>query len=231
MTTVELQPQVEVERAGFATAVRELPADVSGQSGDWSDLLTLPDGAMAVVVGDAAGHGSEASPVKDALRPALRLLAQAGAPPADLLACLRPALSVLDGIFATVVCTAVTSDGRIALANAGHPPPLFLRGDGSVQFLTENLQPPLGVPCQPTEPAVQTVCFEPGDTLVLYTDGVVDHHDNQLERGLARLAATALRWREAPLDHLCRRLVALGDPADDRTVLAVRRRAASQPNP
>ncbi|MCU1378845.1 MAG: protein phosphatase [Acidimicrobiales bacterium] len=223
--------ELEVGRGGFAAAVRELPADLSGVSGDWSDLLTLPDGAMAVVVGDAAGHGPQARPVKDALRPALRRLARSGAAPADLLANLRPVLELLDGIFATVVCTAVTSDGRIVVANAGHPPPLVLRADGSVRFLTENLQPPLGAPYERAEPVVQTVCLQPGDTLVLYTDGVVDHHDNQLDRGLARLAATALRSRHAPLDHLCRRLVALGDPADDRTVLAVRRRPASQPNP
>jgi hypothetical protein len=89
-----------------------------------------PDGDLAVVVGDAAGRGAQACPLKALLQPAVRRLATGGASPAEIIAHLRRLLWSDDDLLATVVYLVVEPGcGRLALVNAGHPPPLLVGVD------------------------------------------------------------------------------------------------------
>lgn len=208
-------------------AARSVPSDATGATGDWHDVLALPMGDMAMVVGDSSGRGAKASPLKEALQPALRRLALGGAPPGGILARLRAGLRKTDAGLATVVYVVVAPRRReVGYVSAGHPPPLLVGSDGSARFLGGSLGPPLGAPWASSEPSLGRHRLRPGDTLVLYTDGLIESPERDVETGLRRLAGLARRWAGAPLDEVCARLVGLGldrdGPPDDLTALAVR---------
>jgi serine phosphatase RsbU (regulator of sigma subunit) len=204
-----------------------VPSDrVGGASGDWYDVVALPSGDVVVVVGDAAGHGVQARPLKDALQRELRGMALTGTQPSELSDCLGDDFADRDG-YATVVYAVVEPRcGDVVLTNAGHPPPLLVRRGGSTRFLTETLDPPLGAPRALTSPEVGRTHLGPGDTLVLYTDGLIERRTSDIDNGLARLAAVARRFAGASLDELCARLLCMGldaaESPDDLTVITLR---------
>lgn len=204
-------------------AAHAVPSDRrTGASGDWSDVVAQPSGDLTVVVGDVAGHGTSAQPPRDALLLAQHRLSLAGMSPAQVLSGLRRLTSSLDGVLATAACAVLSPDGFIELANAGHPPPLLIGGDGDIAFVTRNVDPPLGAPCPTLPTAWRAARLRAGDTLVLYTDGVVECHGRGIDEGLAVLAIVAGLSARAPVDVLCRRLAEINRPDDDLTVLAVR---------
>jgi serine phosphatase RsbU (regulator of sigma subunit) len=216
------------------TAARSLSSDgANGASGDWHDLLRLPMGRLAVVVGDAGGRGAQASPLKRALQGALQRLALAGSGSAEILTCLRGIVEPMDDGLATLVYgVVVPALDSLILVNAGHPPPLLVRCDGSVVFLRGGLSPPLGAP-SPT-PAVPAYCpLRPGDTLLLYTDGLIEGPGRDVGKGLDRVARVGRDCSGASPDEMCDRLIQLGldgeAPPDDLTAMAVRL-ARSQPS-
>ena len=208
-----------------------LPSDrAGGASGDWHDVIPLPSGDVAVAVGDAAGRGVQASPLKDTLQGGLRRMALTGAPPLELLAHLREVMGSDREAFATFVYAVVEPDrGDVLVTNAGHPPPLLVGRDRQARFLTESLDPPLGAPRPGSAPALGRAHMQAGDTLVLYTDGVVESRSRDIGEGLGSLAAAAMRWADSSLDDLCARLLSLGlgdenEHPDDLTVIALRLR-------
>jgi serine phosphatase RsbU (regulator of sigma subunit) len=209
-------------------AACSVPSDrEGGASGDWHDVIALPSGDVAVVVGDAAGHGVQARPLKDALQRGLREMAVTGAEPCDLVDGLHNVTVPDRDGYATVVYAVVEPRfGDVVLTNAGHPPPLLLGRGGSARFLTDTLDPPLGAPRAPTSPEVGRIHLGPGDTLVLYTDGLIERRTRDISVGLAGLAALAGRFAGASLDELCARLLCMAldasDPPDDLTVIALR---------
>jgi serine phosphatase RsbU (regulator of sigma subunit) len=209
-------------------AAASIPWDPSdAASGDWYDTLDLPNGDMGFVVGDAAGRGAQAAPVKEALQPALRQLAECGAGPGEILEHLRRIVGPVDDGLATVVYAVVAPDaGDVVLVSAGHPPPLLVHEDGSAQFLSEGVAPPLGAPCRESGAAVSHARLAPGDTLVLYTDGLIERPGRDIADGLRRLAASASGWARASVAEVCPALMRLGyaggRPVDDLTALAVR---------
>ena len=211
-------------------AARSMPFDGTGAlSGDWHDILQLPSGDIVLIVGDAVGRGRRAAPLKAQLQPEARRMARAGASPAEVLDRLRTVGSHLDpdaDVFATMVCAAI-SPARLDLchANAGHPPPLLIGRNGTTRFLDTAVGPPIGAPL-PTGRQVETVTpILPGDTLVLYTDGLIEDPRRSIDSGLARLAVTAA-GATLHVGRLCDRLIEIGmhdgRPRDDLTASAAR---------
>ncbi|GHA03676.1 hypothetical protein GCM10010389_48840 [Streptomyces echinoruber] len=199
--------------------------------GDWFDVLPRPGGRVGLVVGDAMGHGPDAAVAMIQLRTAVRTLAALDLPPAeimrrlDALACDTPGAS-----FAT--CVYAEWDPRrrtCTFVGAGHPPPLLRGPDGRaapVALASAGL--PLGLGTDAYDPTVVPVP-EPG-VLLLYSDGLVESRDSDIDQGIARLAdlVTAHTAGPAPepgtdpLHDLCRRLLrdtAATGGADDRTLL------------
>jgi serine phosphatase RsbU (regulator of sigma subunit) len=213
--------------AGVEVVALAVPADrVGGASGDWHDLLPLPGRRMAIVVGDAAGRGLAALPLRCSIQPAARRLAMAGMPPDGIIAGLRDAVPLEGNDLATVVVVALAADGSsFTVSSAGHPPPLLLRPDGSAEFIAGAASPPLGAPWRGDQPVASAVLPE-GGTLVVYTDGLVDRRDQRLGDGFTQLARSGIAVADKPLLEVCARVIRLGlvndEPADDLTAVAVR---------
>ncbi|MFF8598450.1 PP2C family protein-serine/threonine phosphatase [Streptomyces sp. NPDC015232] len=220
-----------------ATALRELPgglivaaryrpaAEEYQVGGDWYDVLPLPGGKVLLAVGDIAGHGIDSVTGMVSLRNAQRALAFTGRPPHRLMGWLNEVtLRTGDGSTATAVCALYDpQDGGLVWSSAGHLPLLLIR-DGRARLLEPPQDVLLGaVPGFAYQE--RRTALHPGDTLLLYTDGLVERRHEGLGPGLARLLAVANRvaGRESPellVDALLG--MALGDTDDDTSVVAVR---------
>ncbi len=227
-----LLPERLPEIQGLGLAARYLPAGRGAAvGGDWYDALELPDGRVALVVGDVVGHGLRAAAVMGQLRNALRAYALIDISPADIVARLGRLLGADDQeATATLLLVMLDRDsGEIAFTSAGHPPPLVLSREGA-RFLEGGRSAPVGA----VEPAVfregQDVLGE-GWTLVLYTDGLVERREAPLEERLGRLTSAAGDARERGLEGLCDHLLATmldaSERLDDVAVLAIRREPVS----
>ncbi|MEU3660294.1 SpoIIE family protein phosphatase [Streptomyces sp. NPDC032940] len=198
--------------------------------GDWYDALTHPDGTLVLDIGDVAGHDLVAATAMGQLRSMLRGLAWNRGPdctPAALLSMLDDAADGLNiASFTTAVHTHLRRrpDGtwRMAWSNAGHPPPLLVPARGEPRFLTgPDQDPPLGV--APGIPrATHTHTLEPGDTLLHYTDGLVETPTDSFDAGQRRLLDAAASHRDKPLPDLLRVLQDLSDDRDDTALIAFR---------
>ena len=217
--------------AGLETAVRYQPAARHTEvGGDWYDVFCLPDGATALVIGDVAGHDVPAAATMAQARGMLRGIAQSvGSHPAAILSSLDRAFDTLEMTTPVTAVVAVvqpaTEDGAAVLrwCNAGHPPPVLGCADGTVQLLERPPERLLGV----TPDAVRSdheVLLHSGDTVLLYTDGLVERRDRGVDEGTAELLDSVRRWIAAPLDGLCDGLLAglPARPEDDVAILAVR---------
>jgi Stage II sporulation protein E (SpoIIE)/ANTAR domain len=180
-----------VEAAGIDVAVRYRPA---GQGhlvgGDWYDTLLLPDNDILLVVGDVAGHGIDAVTGMVAARNSLRGLAITDAGPADLLRMLNGVMCHLtSGVVGTVVCGRYDPDTRVLRwARAGHLPPILVR-DGSARELPLPGGVLLGMdPDAGYDEAVQPLA--PGDTVVLFTDGLIERRGESIEEVLGEFVAS-----------------------------------------
>jgi serine phosphatase RsbU (regulator of sigma subunit) len=226
---------------GWRLAARYLPATrhlVVG--GDWYDAFPLPGGRLAMVVGDATGHGLDAARMMSSLRNALRAYAVLGDGPAATLERLDTLLEVTaPDALATVVCLELSPDeGEVVWAVAGHPPPLLVGLSTSkeasfVAPVDEDVDPPLGArlatPGGPDAPRrhERRLRLAPGETLLLYTDGLIERRDHDVTKGLAKLRSAALITAgEAPevqADSVIGTLIEATGPADDVCVLALSR--------
>ncbi|WUO43832.1 SpoIIE family protein phosphatase [Streptomyces sp. NBC_00285] len=225
-----LLPGTIQEVEGCRIAHGSLPA---GQGsiigGDWFDVLRRPDDRVSLIVGDAMGHGPESAVAMIQLRTAVRTLASLDIPAADLVRRLDALASDTPGAsFAT--CIYAEWDARrrtCTLVGAGHPPPLLRGPDGRtapVTLVSAGL--PLGLGAGTYEPTVLTI--DAPALLVLYSDGLVESRDADIDHEIARLARSLDTAAAEPaesqdsLPALCRRLLhAPSDPAgaDDRTLL------------
>jgi serine phosphatase RsbU (regulator of sigma subunit) len=185
--------------------------------------VPLPTGKILLVVGDIAGHGIDAVTGMVALRNCLRGLAITGSGPAMLLSWLnRIACHLTDGIIGTAVCGLFDpADRTLHWARAGHLPPILVR-DG----VAEQLDLPQGVllgadPDSDYEES--TAALRPGDTLCLFTDGLVERRDESIDDSLASLltfAAGPAADIASFADHLLGH--ARSDTSDDACLVAVR---------
>lgn len=224
-------PQV----AHLETAVRYLPATRHAEvGGDWYDAFRVPDGTTMLVIGDVAGHDAPAAATMAQTRGMLRAVAQSvPGSPAAVLGALDRAFSNLDmHTLVTVVVAALDlrpaaagapGSVRLCWSNAGHPPPVLIRAAGTVALLERPPNRLLGVG-PGAERVDHQIQLDPGDTLVLYTDGLVERRTVPLDDGTAWLLRELGRIGREPLDRLCDDLLAeMGtDLDDDVALLAVR---------
>jgi GAF domain-containing protein/anti-sigma regulatory factor (Ser/Thr protein kinase) len=212
------------EIPGVTMAARYLPsADDAHVGGDWYDVLRLPHGRVGIVMGDVVSRGVPAAAAMGQLRTALRAYALAGERPGVVLERLENLLSTVDdremATIAYLVLDPATHTLQYALA--GHPPPLALSPAGEARFLEGGRSGPVGV-LKGARHADADDAIESGETLVLYTDGLVERRDEPIEDGLQRLRA-AVEAGPPGADELCEHLVwELGTPVDDVAVLVAR---------
>lgn len=213
-----------VEAAGIEVAVRYRPAGPGHLvGGDWYDTLLLPSKDVLLVVGDIAGHGIGAVTGMVAARNCLRGLAITGAGPADLLAYLNSAIChLIDGVVGTVVCGLYNPAQRVLRwARAGHLPPVVVH-DGTAAPLPL----PHGVLLGSDPDARYEELTTPlaiGDTLLLFTDGLIERRDTPINVALDEFARRAARDQPSAArlaDHVLAH--AASDTGDDACLVAVR---------
>ncbi|MDI2125393.1 SpoIIE family protein phosphatase [Yinghuangia seranimata] len=181
-------------------AAHYVPAESAARvGGDWYDVAGLPDGRALVAVGDVSGHGLTAAAGMTQLRHALRGMAYTGADPAKILGWLNVMLCHQRADYiATAVCGHLDpASGVLTWAQAGHLPPLRVRV-GTADVLTPPPGMVLGAAAE-AEYRSATVSLDPGDIVLMYTDGLVAHRGGGLGRGLSQLLSTV---REGPTDDL-----------------------------
>ncbi|MFJ8435058.1 SpoIIE family protein phosphatase [Kitasatospora sp. NPDC094019] len=181
---------------GIASAARYLPSTEGMQiGGDWYDLLRLPDGRVGLVIGDVQGHNAEATAVMGQLRSGLRAYATDGHDPAATLARTSRLLTELDTeLFATCLyLTLDPADGTLRAARAGHPAPVRVTADARAVELQLPGGPPLGVaPERPYPLAVEYL--PPGETLLAYTDGLVEDREEDYDDSVHRMLGGLELW-------------------------------------
>ncbi|MFF4501188.1 PP2C family protein-serine/threonine phosphatase [Streptomyces sp. NPDC001401] len=210
-------------------AVRYLPALGSlNVCGDWYDVVDLPPDRYSVAVGDVVGHGLEAAAVMGMLRSALSAAIRAVPSPAQALEVLGLYARAVDGALATTVVK-VLIDPRSRLIiynNAGHPPPVLLHPDGSWQMLDQATDPPLGARPDHVPRPQAGLSYTRGDTLVLYTDGLIERRGEDIDTGLARLTDALAQYSTLPVEELADGLLAhlgvTGGSQDDIALVVVR---------
>ncbi|MGW0121808.1 PP2C family protein-serine/threonine phosphatase [Streptomyces sp. NPDC003327] len=224
-------PDVQDLPGDLTVAVRYRPATEEYRvGGDWYDVLPLPSGKVLVAVGDIAGHGIDSVTGMVALRNAQRALAFTGHSPRRLMEWLNEVtLRTGGGTTATAVCGLYDPDDRGLLwLSAGHLPVLLLR-DGRARLLDPPGDVLLGaVPSASYRE--RRIGLRPGDTLLLYTDGLIERRRDGIDEGLALLAAEAERLADRAPDRLVDDLLARapGDTDDDTSIVAVRVRGARE---
>ncbi|MFF2149313.1 SpoIIE family protein phosphatase [Kitasatospora sp. NPDC058190] len=243
-----LLPRGLPEQNAMEVAYRYLPAQ-RGVGGDWFDVVPLPGFRVALVVGDVVGHGLHAAATMGRLRTAVLNFAALDLPPDELLARLDELVARLDqgeagaeegeiegqgegeGERAVTGATCLYAiydpvSGHCTMARAGHPPPALVRTDGSVEYVDLPAGPPLGVGGLPFEST--ELRLAPGSALVLYTDGLVESRERDLENGLAALrACLADAHADRSPEEFCRAVfdaLVPSRPSDDIALLVARTR-------
>ena len=197
--------------------------------GDWYDAFWLDEPrTLGFVVGDVVGHGLPAAATMGQLRSATRALASPALGPGALL----DALDAYShrhrvGEMATVVCADLDlGSRRLRYACAGHPPPVLLEPGRSACFLGEGRSVPLDAHLSARRRAEAAADLAAGAAIVLYTDGLIERHDQPLRSGLDALLAAVETVREEPATALAASLLERLRPregrADDLCVLALR---------
>jgi serine phosphatase RsbU (regulator of sigma subunit) len=196
--------------------------------GDWYDVVDLPDGRYGVVVGDVVGRGLPAAAVMGQLRSAVRALLLESHSPAHVLGALDRFAELVPGASCSTVFCAVVDPvaGTLRYSSAGHVPAIVVVADGSSRFLTAAGSLPLAVVADLVRPECDVV-LAPGSTLLLYTDGLVERRDEDLDEGMARAAAALREGRHLPPEELAGVLTdqLLDDAPDDDVAFLVYRRA------
>jgi PAS domain S-box-containing protein len=221
-----LLPAAPPRVPGLTIAVRYLPATRGVEvGGDFYDVVPLPDGTVAVTVGDVVGHDVTAAATMGQLTSVHRALLADRPTPGAVVDRLQAswALLGLQRMATALFATLEPAGGRLRVASAGHLPPLRLRV-GGVDFLPVLPSRMLGAP---PSPAVEWVgVLAPGETLLLFTDGLVESRTADLDAGLSRLLAVACEAGTTEPEALCDRVLAGlagSHRADDIALLALSR--------
>jgi hypothetical protein len=237
---VELQrgllPKHLPEVAGVELAAHYGAAGHRAEAGgDWYDAFALPGGRIGVVVGDVTGKGIAAASTMGQLRSVTRAFALADdgtSTPSEVLTRLnRYELALTEpDVFSIIYATIDPRSGEVSWASGGHPPPLLRSDAGGTRFL-EGGGPLIGIMDAVYEDFGETIY--PSDTLVLYSDGLIERRGESIDVGLRRLSSATVRGPEQPsalCDHvLTEMLPASLELHDDVTAVIVRiRKAPSQ---
>lgn len=216
---------------GLHFAARYLPCATGVEvGGDWYDVIELPTGEIGLVMGDVVGHDIRAASVMGHIRNALRAYALEGLSPAEAMGRLNRFVRQIDrDEMATCVFAVFHPEAStLLLANAGHYPPVLVGPDRQAVFLEHATSPPVGA----VEDAVYSerlYHLQPGTTVLLYTDGLIERRGEPIEIGLDRLAAAVTAAPddvEAMCESVLATLFADVAPSDDVAVLALGAQAA-----
>ncbi|WP_324799006.1 SpoIIE family protein phosphatase [Streptomyces cyaneofuscatus] len=241
----QLLPHHVPPQSAVEIAYRYLPSDdVTGVGGDWFDVIPLSGTRVGLVVGDVVGHGLQAAATMGRLRTSVRAFAQLDMAPDELLTRLddlvgqpldeRPgtrdgaASDAYDELTTGATCLYAVYDPvsrRCVMARAGHLPPAVVHPDGRVTFPDLPAGPPLGLGGLPFES--MEIELPVGSLLALFTDGLVEARDHDIDQGLDALGRV-LGDPAASLEELCDRAVSELVPdattADDTALLLARTR-------
>ncbi|MFF3320725.1 SpoIIE family protein phosphatase [Streptomyces sp. NPDC002889] len=232
-----LLPRALPEQSALEVAHRYLPA-LSGVSGDWFDVIPLPGGRVALVVGDVVGHGLHAAATMGRLRTAVHNFSTLDLPPDEILSHLDDLVGRIDqeeaevgagtGVMGATCLYAIYDpvSRRCAMARAGHPVPALVHLDGSVSFPDLPAGPPLGLGGMPFETAELEV--EEGAQLVLYTDGLIEDRTRDIDVGIELLRQALAFHPDRSPEESCQAVIEEllpGRPKDDVALLIARTRA------
>jgi serine phosphatase RsbU (regulator of sigma subunit) len=198
--------------------------------GDFYDVIALEDGRVALFVGDVMGRGVEAAASMAQMRASVRAYAAIDPRPEVVLDKLDHMLATYgnDQLVTLAYLVAHPARNELAFTNAGHPAPILLRADGSVEQLPSADGPPLAVLEGPRRR--QQVAFRPGDTILLFTDGLIERRTEDIDEGRAKLSSALTALAGPDLAEGLRRTVATmaaDAHEDDVAAVALRRHPAS----
>ncbi|MFD3524996.1 SpoIIE family protein phosphatase [Streptomyces sp. NPDC058653] len=229
-----LLPQRLVGSRTVEVDARYLPADMASRvGGDWFDVIHLSGARTALVIGDVVGHGINAAATMGRLRTAVQTLAEMDLPPSELLSRLdrivvrlnQEGPESLGPVAVGATCLYAVHDPisrRLEIASAGHPPPVIVDPANGAAFPDLPPGTPLGLGVNSFESAeIET---SEGSTIALYTDGLVETREDDIDVGMNRLAG-ALTTPLAPLRDLCEAALGTADTSsltDDATLLVAR---------
>ncbi|KJK38175.1 PAS/PAC sensor protein [Streptomyces variegatus] len=223
-----LLPRPSPRRPGLEIAARYRPAQAFSEvGGDWYDVIPLSGDRTALAVGDVMGSGIQAATAMGRLRTATSTLADLDLAPSRILTHLDKITQGLDPYIATCVYAVYDPHhSRLHVACAGHLPPVLVRAGRPPELLDLPTGTPLGVGSGPFE--TSALAMNPGDQLVLYTDGLVETRDDPIDKRLdvlLHLLSPPFRSVEETCDRLLRQLRS-PDDHDDVALLIARARPA-----
>jgi GAF domain-containing protein/anti-sigma regulatory factor (Ser/Thr protein kinase) len=196
--------------------------------GDWYDVFQLDDEHVVFSVGDVMGKGAAAAALMGQVRSAIRAYAVAGQSPTEVLTSLDHLFDTLveDRVVTAVVGTVNPTSGVVQLTNAGHPPPLIVRPDGSTRYSSTDNSLLIAAGLRGPPRPMQEIVLGPGDSLIMYSDGLIERRGELITVGMDRLAdvATVIAgdgWPRRPAAVFASELSEDERP-DDVVVLALR---------
>jgi serine phosphatase RsbU (regulator of sigma subunit) len=230
--TEELLPSRLPRINGVRMAVRHRAGSRGG--GAWYDALPLPEEALGLVVGSVTGSGPGATAAMGRMRASLRAYAvMEGEDPVAVLSDLELLMRLTEPARSATALLAYCEPARhrIVLAGAGHSPPLII-GERRTEYVETSLSAPLGMLSCWEAPSIE-IRPHPGETVLLYTDGLLHRTGDAMDRAFARLHAAAANVPgagrgdpDAIADHILRTVLPGGieeaDPAEDIVLLAAR---------
>jgi DNA-binding response OmpR family regulator/anti-sigma regulatory factor (Ser/Thr protein kinase) len=215
--------------AVVVSAVYRPASEAMRVGGDWYLVTPLDEaGRVAVSVGDVVGHGLQAAIVMGRLRAATAVTALTAPDPLSVIDTVdRYASTLPDAVCSTLAFAVIDTTRRtISYLCAGHPYPLLISPDGVARYLEDGRVPPLSTRGLPTDSRPGQAPLPVGSLLIMYTDGLIERHDESLTEGFDRLATAASTCADLPVDLVCSTLLdRLTPPAghkDDVVVVALR---------
>lgn len=213
---------------GWEVAGHYSPSGRTEVGGDFYDAVPLPDGRLAIFVGDVMGRGVTAAAAMAQMRAAVRAYIAVDPTPEAVMAKLDAMFAQFptDQLVTLVYAVADPAQDLLLVCNAGHPPPVVLRADGSSEQLPAADGAPLAV--LPQRRRQTSVPFHVGDTVLAFTDGLIERRDEDIDAGqdrvLGALASLAAQDLSVALDDVVEQM---RDPDrdDDVAALAARRTA------
>ncbi|WP_424185404.1 PP2C family protein-serine/threonine phosphatase [Actinokineospora sp. G85] len=216
---------------GFTFAARYAPGAGSAVGGDWYDVFTLPGDRVGIAIGDVAGHGLHSAVVMGRLRSALRAYALDYDRPAEVLTRLARKVAHFEPTAMATVIYAVldVARARITLACAGHLPPVLAAPGGQPACLELPTDLPIGLGLITPNPRQElTIDFPEGAVLALYTDGLVERRDSDVDTGLAKLVASVDAGPPSTVcAHLMDAMLGANPHGDDVALLVIGRDGAT----
>jgi sigma-B regulation protein RsbU (phosphoserine phosphatase) len=230
-----LFPAAPLPLAGFDIAGASYPAEATG--GDYFDYIPFQDGSVGIAIGDVSGHGFGPALLMAEMRAYLRAFAMTRTDVAEILSLTNQALvSDVDGRFATLLLARLDAGKQSFIhASAGHQTAYILDGAGNVKSLLKSTGIALGVMPDGEFSAAAPVALEPGDTIFLMTDGIIEAHGNDqalfgAERAVDIVRANRTKPAKEIVHILCasaREFCSYRTQVDDMTAIIIKAGSAS----